>query len=134
MPLYWRKIESRLLMPEFVQDLSDVIGPDESDWYVTTGFRSIEESDRLFDLYKNHNGPKAAPGGQSAHNFGLAVDFALDGDTATPRLQPEWNERHPAWIRLRGLIDASPRLHGGWWFGDGDHIEKTQWKSFKGWK
>lgn len=140
MPLFWRKIESRLVMPALIDDLVEVIGADEADWYVTCGFRSIADSDAGYTKYKAYleglgpPAPKFAPGGKSAHNFGLAVDIALDGDATQPRLQPQWNEQHPAWIRLRGKVDAHPRLHGGWWFGDGDHIEKTHWESFKGWR
>lgn len=130
--LYWRTIETRLLLPSFVEDLNELFSSDPADWYVICGFRSIAESDRLYKIYQD-GGPKAAPGGKSPHNFGLAIDFVLDGDIENPRLQPEWNERHPDWIRIRGAVDAHPRLHGGWWFGDGDHIERTKWHDFKEW-
>lgn len=139
MALFWREIDSGLLLPEFIYDLKSVLEPDPSDWYVTWGFRSIEDSDKLFAAYATYlagrgpKAPKAAQGGKSPHNFGLAVDLALDGDPHTPRVQPEWNEQHPDWIRLRSKIDAHPRLHGGWWFGDGDHIERTHWKQFTKW-
>lgn len=131
--LYWRKVDQTLLLPEFVVDLRNLLEPDPGEWYVTWGFRSIEESNVLYAAYQAGTGPKAAPGGASPHNYGLAVDLALDGDPHTPRVQPEWNEQHPDWIRLRSKVDAHPRLHGGWWFGDGDHIERTGWKNYKGW-
>ena len=132
MGLIWRNIQPRLLEPQFVQDLTDVLGSDPSDWYVTYGHRTLEEQASLWAKYQD-GGPKAAPPGKSAHNFGLAVDIVLDGDPHQPRLQMDWNERHPDWIRMRAKIDAHPRLHGGWWFGDGDHIEKTKWKDHKDW-
>jgi D-alanyl-D-alanine carboxypeptidase. len=134
MPLIWGHIESRLLLPAFVEDLKEVFDQIDSTWYVLEGFRSIERSNELYDQYVNHNGPKAAPGGKSAHNFGLAVDLVLDGDPDKEGLQPDWIERHPEWIRMRAAIDAHPRLHGGWWFGDGDHIERTKWQDYKQWR
>lgn len=131
--IYWRTVDRALLEPGFVADLESVLAFDPATWYVTWGFRDPVEQDRLWRAYQA-GGPKAASPGKSPHEFGLAVDLALDGDPHTPRLQPEWNETHPDWIRLRALIDAHPRLHGGWWFADGDHIERTKWKQYAGWR
>lgn len=138
-PIFWRKIEPRLLMPAFVDDIMEVFGNDPADWYVTTGFRSVADSNQLYEMYKaglegrGPKAPKAAPGGKSPHNFGLAIDFVRDGDPETPRLQPSWDDKHPDWVRIRAKVDAHPRLHGGWHFDDGDHLEKVDWQSFKGW-
>lgn len=46
---------------------------------ITDGFRSHEEQDRLFAQGRTIDGPVVtqARGGQSYHNFGLAVDFAI---------------------------------------------------------
>ncbi len=137
--LIWRTIEPRLLLPSFVEDLNEAFDGLSSTWYVLEGFRSIERSNKLYEEYiacKERGGEKcikAAPGGKSAHNFGLAIDLVLDGDPEKDGLQPDWIERHPEWIRMRAVIDAHPRLHGGWWFGDGDHIERTEWQNFKSW-
>src|SRR5690349_8370639 len=141
MPLIWGKIEPRLLLPSFVDDLHEIFDDDPDTWYVMEGFRSKERSDELYAEYmecKKRNAPgekcvKAAPGGKSPHNFGLAIDFVVDGMPDKPGLQPDWIERHPSWIRIRAKVDAHPRLHGGWWFGDGDHIEKTKWQEYKDW-
>ncbi len=130
--IYWRAIDKTLLEPEFVNDLEALLMPDPASWYVTWGKRSSETQ---ADLYKAYvaGGPRAAPPGFSPHEFGLAVDLALDGDPATPRLQPDYVTSHSDWLRLRALVDAHPRLHGGWHFGDNDHVEKTKWNDYKGW-
>lgn len=136
--LYWRAIDKMQVDPQLVADLEETLGPDPGEWYVTCGFRSIEVSNIGYAAYRAYldghgpRAPKFAPGGKSPHNFGLAVDLALDGDPVTPRLQPDWDEAHPAWIRLRGLVDAHPRLHGGWWFQDSDHVEVVGWKEKAG--
>lgn len=128
--LYWRKIDGGLLVPEFRADVEDVFGNDPDDWYVTWGYRSKAEQQALYDIFLA-GGPKAAPPGLSPHEFRLAIDFVRDGDNITPRLQPDYVETHPSWIRMRAAVDAHPRLHGGWWFGDGDHVERTKWKEHK---
>lgn len=73
------------------------------DYWATSGFRSWDEQNRLFALgrtVKNVDATDEKPlggkvtnarGGQSYHNFGIAVDFALDKDTAREGLQPDWN-------------------------------------------
>lgn len=40
-----------------------------------------------------------ATGGESWHNFGLAVDVVPD-DISKPGFQADWNAAHPAWKRL----------------------------------
>ena len=143
--IIWGKIESRLLLPEFVQDINDLLGPCPYNWYVTEGFRSIERSDALYAAYKAYldkagpPAPRAAPGGKSAHNFGLAIDVALDSDLHKPGLQPDWNPgidngKADGWLWLRGKVNAHPRLRGGWWYADWPHIERYKWERHKDWK
>lgn len=130
MALIWDRVDKFLLNEQFVADLDALLGPDEDDWYVTYGWRSHEEQAELHEKFLE-GGPKAAPEGESPHEYGLAVDLSLDGDGKKARLQPDWNESHPGWVRLRKIVDKHPRLRGGWHFSDGDHIEKVHWRLFK---
>ena len=106
MTIHWRNIDKTLLQPDFLKDVEKFLEDSPFAWYVTEGYRSIERSNKLYDEYKNgiivgyrtdgtairgKKGPKAAPGGKSAHNYGLAIDVALDGDSVKPGLQMDWN-------------------------------------------
>ena len=134
MAVHWRKIELKLLHPQFLQDIERLLGESQYEWYITEGYRSIERSNELYAAYKAGTGPRAAPGGKSAHNFGLAVDVALDSDLRTPGLQPSWDSRMDGWLWLRGAVNAHPRLRGGWWFNDWPHIERYKWELHKNWR
>jgi hypothetical protein len=124
MSVIWQAEPTGLEM-QFFLDVDDLLHLLPDVWYVTCGFRSIKESDRLYAIYQK-GGPKAAPGGLSPHNIGEAVDVVLDGDQQKPGLQMNWNWDHPAWHRLFDAIKAHPRLHSGASFGDGPHIESVK--------
>lgn len=110
---------------QFFLDVDDLLDRLPDVWYVICGFRSLEESDRLYKLYQA-GGPRAAPGGLSPHNIGEAVDVVLDGDPAKKGLQMNWNTSNPAWQRLFDAIKLHPRLHSGLSFNDEDHIESVK--------
>lgn len=127
--LYWR-VDANELEPGFRKDVEDVLAS-PYDWYATYGYRSLELQ---ADLYKKYlqGGPKAAPAGQSAHNFGLAIDIVLDASNA-PGLQPNWDITRPEWQWLFKTLAAHPRLKSGVSFNDGGHIEKFNWRMYKSW-
>jgi hypothetical protein len=77
-------------------------------------------------------GPKAAPGGKSAHNFGLAIDVALDG-APLPGLQMTWNTNSAGWRWLKANTVPHPRLKNGWSFGDWPHVERYRWARYTHW-
>lgn len=61
-----------------------------------------------------------AKGGQSMHNFGLAVDvFAEDCQG-----RPDWNVSHPAWQRILALAPVVKLAEGAVWrtFPDDPHL------------
>jgi len=113
------------LEEEFYTDVSGLLQPSEFDWWVTAGFRSKAESDRLYAIYKN-GGPRAAPGGKSPHNIGEAIDIVPDGNAARQGLQMDWTTAHPAWQWLFDAVKAHPRLHSGVSFGDAPHVESVK--------
>lgn len=124
--LTWRADPS-LLDPVFRADVEAFLGGSKYSWYVLSGFRSMEEQRVLWEAYRFHHGPRAAPPGRSAHNYGLAVDVVLDADAEKPGLQPSWDTKLPAWLWLKAASIPRPRIRGGWRFGDWPHLQSTRW-------
>ncbi len=52
---------------------------------ITSGYRSLAKQKKLYDAYRR-GGPLAAAPGQSAHNYGFAVDIAIVGEPRSSRL------------------------------------------------
>jgi hypothetical protein len=126
----WRRVDPSLLQPVFRIDVEKLLHASPYHWTVTYGFRSREEQAELYAKFKA-GGPRAAPPGKSAHNFGLAIDVALDGDDTLAGLQPDWNTSHEGWRWLFDAIAEHPRLHSGRSFNDACHIERLGWGRFK---
>lgn len=116
------------MQPGFRADIQALLEGSPHTWLVLETFRSMARSQALYDLFMAGKGPRAAPPGQSAHNFGLAVDVVLDVDPVKPGLQPSWDTNLPGWLWLRGATLVHPRLKGGWKFGDWPHIERLNWR------
>ena len=122
------KVDRTLVHEPFASDVDVLLTADPSVWVITQGFRSTAQQDALFAQGRTTPGAimTKAKGGQSAHNFGLAVDVTL----VTPR-GDDWNYEGPDWQRLIAAIRAAPRLHPGADFGDFDHIEAVHWQQLK---
>lgn len=104
-------------------------------YWLTSGLRDYAEQTRLYALGRtvpNVDATTARPmggtvtnakAGQSLHNFGLAVDVALDGATERAGLQPDWSpEAYAVW----GEEARRVRLEwGGSWtsFKDYPHVQ-----------
>ena len=78
---------------------------------ITQGLRTFAESDKLYAQGRTAPGQIVtnAKAGQSYHNYGLAVDFALviKGKTT-------WNEKDPSWAMVVNIF----KKHGFTWGGD----------------
>lgn len=131
MSINWFKVDPSKLEPNFRKDVEELLGKSLYSWYITFGFRSLAEQAKLYEIYQN-GGPRAAPAGKSAHNFGLAVDVVVDIDKKAG-LQASWDERQEAWKWLYQVVAIHPRLKSGKTFGDGGHIERYKWSNFKNW-
>ncbi len=101
---------------------------------ITQGYRTFAESDKLYALGRtvvNPDGKNSvrpmgnivsqAKAGQSWHNYGLAIDFALvvNGETI-------WNEKHPNWMTVVNIFKAYGFNWGGEFTGsfkDYPHLE-----------
>lgn len=128
MTLIWEALPEEL-EPSFRKDIEELLRPDPDTWYVTSGRRSMRDQEKLYAQGRTAPGPivtNARPG-QSAHNYGRAVDVVLD-DSSKPGLQMLWNWKLAGWLRLRAKIAAHPRLHSGWSWGDWPHIEVYKWR------
>ena len=79
---------------------------------VVQGMRTFAEQDALFAKGRTKPGPKVtnAKGGQSNHNFGLAVDIA-----PLKNGKIDWNVKNPAW-KIMGEEGQKIGLEwgGGW--------------------
>lgn len=97
---------------------------------ITDGFRSSDDQDRLYEKGRTSEGDIVtnAKGGQSYHNYGLAIDFALktpSGDVVWDR-QYDGNQNGKAdWNEVVGMAKALGFEWGGDWtqFKDYPHLE-----------
>lgn len=152
----WRSVATAPLDAQFLFDVNELLYNSPYSWYVTCGFRSISESNRLWDEYKNgvvlkgptgsilrnpdgsikrgKRGARAAIGGLSAHNYGRAIDVVLDVDNLKPGLQPSWNTKMAGWLWLKLAVNRHPRLRSGWRYNDWPHIEQLNWRDYVAWR
>lgn len=125
--LLWSRIDTTQLYPPFferaqkvVQQLFEAGKP----YWVIEGCRSYERSDALYAQGRTAPGPivSNARAGQSAHNFGIAVDVVLDGYIDRAGLQPDW--RPESYIPLGPVVRANGLIWGGdWVFKDRPHFQ-----------
>lgn len=127
--LDWGKVDPSKLRKSFREDVESVLNPSPYRYRVQYGFRSVSEQ---ADLYAKHlaGGPLAAPPGQSAHNYGLAIDVVVDASDR-PGLQADWDVTTPAWVWLTETIAKHPRLKTGAKYKDYGHIERLNWSTHK---
>ena len=97
---------------------------------ITDGFRSAEDQDKLYEKGRSAEGEIVtyAKGGQSYHNFGLAVDFALktpDGAIIWDRQYDRNTNGVADWTEVVDLAKTLGFEWGGDWeqFKDYPHLE-----------
>lgn len=146
--LNWSRVDKTLVHPTLIAAAEDVCGDrDPHTWYVLEGYRSPARSHALWLDYRfgkldpktgkrdpNKRGPRAAPAGRSAHNFGLAIDVVLDVDPAKPGLQPSWVVKLPAWVGLIARCERHATVENLWHLGDAPHIQLRGWRKYVGWR
>jgi len=106
---------------------------------VTQGLRSFKEQDELYAIGRTKSGMKVtnAKGGQSIHNYGLAVDICLiiDGKTASWDTAKDWdNDKVADWYECVKIFAKYGWEWGGNWktFKDLPHFEKKSIKTKNG--
>lgn len=125
--LDWQKVNPEELDPVFRKDVESFLSASPYLWGVTYGLRSLALQEELYRKYLA-GGPRAAPPGRSAHNFGLAIDVTLDGDPHKTGVQPDWVTTHAGWLWLKTKSLLHPRLRTGWKYADYGHIEAVGWE------
>lgn len=117
MPQDLLRINLDLLYPSFLERLLECVADLRGRGYpyrVYSGFRSYSEQAKLYQAFLA-GGARAAAPGRSAHNFGLAVDCAL-----------QKSEKNLSWAKkdYDALIETLPRfeLKSGAAYNDRPHI------------
>lgn len=125
------RINLDLLYPPFaakIRLLVDRCNARGFHYWATCGLRTWEEQDALYAQGRTTGKPGGivtnAKGGQSPHNFGIAIDFTLDADPDRPALQPDYDDSH-----YKILAEEASKLgllSGGLWnssFKDWPHVQ-----------
>jgi len=99
--------------------------------YVVQGYRSFKRQDQYYAKGRRGiSGEKIvtkAKGGQSYHNYGVAIDLAFDEDLIKEGVQWSWDKNLP-WDSLGALGEAFGLGWGGNWpgfKGDLGHFHRT---------
>lgn len=99
---------------------------------ITDGFRSIESQNEIYEQGRTSSGAivSYAKGGESYHNYGLAIDFALlnQDDSISYDLQRDSNGNGEAdWFEVARIGKNLGFTWGGDWrgFKDYPHFEYT---------
>lgn len=126
--LFNRGIDLDLLYPPFLERLlilKDLCTKRGSRYLCTFGFRTVEESDEMYKRFLA-GGPRAAPGGYSSHNFGLASDEALI-IKESPNRVVTWGSKDKPAFNVLGEEAQKLGLHWGKNYSDEPHIS---WPGF----
>lgn len=129
------------LHPKLRSEVATIVTEIQSkgiDIRITQGLRTIAEQDALYAQGRTKPGPKVtnAKGGQSFHNFGLAVDFCLlhkDGSISWDLHEDIDKDGIKDWMEVVAVF----KKYGWVWGGDfksikdNPHFEKTFNKSLK---
>lgn len=94
------------------------------DYYPIYGYRSWALQHQLRMKFLNGTGGRAAPAGDSAHNYGLAVDVAADSDMKRLGLQPSWEEKKYA------ILGEETKKAGLVWGGGFNDMPHVQWPGY----
>ncbi|WP_303708865.1 M15 family metallopeptidase [Alkalihalobacillus sp. LMS6] len=102
------------------------------DIIITDGFRSFEEQDELYQQGRSSSGNIVTnvSGGESFHNFGLAVDYALLNSDGQPIWDIEYDGNQNGesdWFEVADMAKDLGFVWGGDWnhFVDYPHLEMT---------
>jgi len=112
-----KRLDVELLHPGLVNRVVDMLSSCRLagfDYLAVSGYRSIQEQQALYEQGRTRPGPivTSTRPYQSAHNFGLAIDFALDRDLGCAGPQDGWSPEEYE------LLGTEARAHGLLWGGD----------------
>lgn len=131
--LNFKRIDLDLLEPEFRSQQFELIAKclDRGfSYHATRGYDTYGAQMALWAKGRTTPGPKVtnAKGGQSAHNFGLAVDYVLDKDQKVAGIQPDWQVE-----AYRVLVEEAQKLglHSGAGYKDYPHVGLVKYVTAK---
>lgn len=123
----FKRINCTALYPPLVSKIQALAAACQArgvDYWAISGERTHEEQNALYAQGRTKPGNIVtnAKGGQSMHNFAIAVDFCKDKDTTRDGLQPDYTD--PAYTVL-GEEAAKVGLEWGgkWKFKDLPHVQ-----------
>lgn len=121
-----------LLHPKLRQEVTDLINlansklTSHSHVRIVQGLRTFAEQDAL---YKQRPKVTNAKGGQSLHNYGVAIDFCLiiDDKEVSWDLKRDWDgDKIADWMEVVSVFrNAGWEWGGTWKFTDNPHFQKT---------
>src|ERR1043165_4719092 len=90
------RLDLQMISPAFLECIKEMLAACRAagfEYWATSGYRSAKEQNALFAQGRTAAGNIVtnSQGYQSAHNFGLAIDFTRDLDAAKAGLQPSWS-------------------------------------------
>ena len=122
-----KRVDLSNIYPPFAEKCKNLLQICESRgvrYYMISGYRSVTEQNELYAQGRTKPGQIVtnARGGQSAHNFGIAIDFCRDVDMQRSGLQPSWNTPD---YKVLGEEAVRLGLESGlyWNFKDAPHIQ-----------
>src|SRR5215471_18388685 len=85
-----------------VRQMATMLEQEGIEILVVQGLRTWAEQDALYAQGRTASGQIVtnARGGQSYHNFGLAVDCTPSTHPPGQPVAPDWNNTHPTWQRM----------------------------------
>nr|WP_204671998.1 M15 family metallopeptidase [Gracilibacillus alcaliphilus] len=91
---------------------------------ITDDYRSFEEQDQLYAQGRENNSPVVthARGGESYHNYGLAIDFALRSDNGEVIWDLNYDGNGNGQSDWLEVVDIAKDL-GFEWGGDWEHFK-----------
>lgn len=119
----FKRVNLDLIYPAFLEKVLEAIAACNAlgaTYIATHGFRSYGEQMALWTQGRTTGGPIVtnAKGGQSAHNFGLAMDFVRDMGPQSG-VQPSWDKVS---YEILGQEAAKQGLHWGAAYKDYPHV------------
>lgn len=120
----FKRLNLDLIYPPLLERLLHVIAAckQRGKRYVATqGYRSYTQQDQLHCIGRSFPGKRVtdAKGGESQHNFGLAIDFVYDTNPATTGVEPSWSDDDYD-VLIEEVIKAG--LHSGVNYKDRPHV------------
>jgi hypothetical protein len=119
------RLDLDLIWPQLLERVLDLIATcrkEGKDYYAVSGMRSYDDQARKYAVGRGGDSGKRitnAPPGYSFHNYGTAIDFALDDDATKKGLQTNWATDKGQYDLLRdkalgtGLQVGVPSVPGG---------------------